>query len=208
MRNSSRILLVLFALTILARGAPKIPSIRSIDFKNFSFPWDDNMKHPPSYDASPWHWLMPLPQSRIRVVNGAHHFYEPDQSQLERERSPLVSVDALAYGDLDRDGIEEAAVHLNYSSGGTQNWDYLYVYKPANEHPRLMGILKSGERGYGGLYRAAIQNGLLILDFADLDRRVGDCCSEGYIRVRYRWRSGAFIEEGPRERGDVNLNEH
>ncbi len=208
MRNFSRVLLVLFALTILASGAPKIPSIRSIDFKNFSFPWDDDMEHPPSYGASPWHWLMAPPESRIRVVNGAYHFYEPGQSQLERRRSPLVSVDAVAYGDLDRDGIEEAAVHLNYSSGGTQNWDYLYVYKPANERPRLMGILKSGERGYGGLYRAAIQNGLLILDFADPDRRVGDCCSEGYIRVRYRWRSGAFIEEGPRERGDVNLNEH
>ena len=41
----------------------------------------------------------------------------------------LVSVDAVIYGDLDSDGIEEAAVLLNCSSGGTVNWDFLYIYK-------------------------------------------------------------------------------
>jgi len=198
-------MLVLLAATALSGGAPKGTGIRNTDFKNFSFPWENNMRKPPSYDVSPWQWLIQLPQSRIHLVNGVHHFYEPNESQLERERAPRVSVQGAAYGDLDQDGIEQAAVHLNYSSGGTQNWDYLYVYESVDGRARLMGILKSGERGYGGLYRTAIQNGLLVLDFADRDRRVGDCCSEGYIRVRYRWKNGAFLEEGPRERGDVNL---
>jgi len=207
MRNLLCAVVALLAAPALSGGAPKDTDIRSIDFKNFSFLWDNNMEHPPSYDASPWQWLMRLPQSRIHVVNGVHHFHEPNESQLERARAPRVSVGRVVYGDLDGSGMEWAAAHLNYSSGGTQNWDYLYVYKPADEHPRLVGILKSGERGYGGLYRTAIQNGLLVLDFADRDRRVGDCCSEGYIRVRYRWKNGSFIEEGPRERGDVNLKE-
>jgi hypothetical protein len=166
------------------------------------------MEGPPSYGPSPWHWLKTLPVSKIQVVNGICHFYEPGQSPLERERAPLLSVDAVTYGDLDTDGMEEAAVHLNYSTGGTQNWDYLYIYRLVGGHPKPMGILKAGSRADGGLYRTAIQNGLLVLDFADAERRAGDCCSEGYIRVRYRWKNGGFGEEGPRERGDIDLNQH
>jgi len=196
---------MLLAATALSRGAPKGTDIRSIDFKNFSFPWDDDVAAAPSERVTPWHWIDSVPQSRIRVVNGVRHFRKPNQSRLEREHSPLLRVNSVIYGDLDGNGEEEAAVHLNYSTGGTANWDYLYVYKFARGDPRLMGILQSGSRGYGGLARTSIQGGMLVLDFADPERLAGDCCSEGYIRVRYRWKNGSFIEEGPRERGDVNL---
>ncbi len=207
MRKLLSAVLVLVVVTTIASGAArKTNGIRSIDFKNFSVPWDDDLAAPPSDRVSPWHWINPLPESLIRVVNGMHHFYEPNQSQFERERAPLISVDSVVYGDLDGDGTEEAAVHLNYSTGGTENWDYLYVYRLVRGHSKLMGILESGSRGYGGLGRTAIQDGLLVLDFADPDRRVGDCCSEGYIRIRYHWRNRAFVEEGPRERGDLPLN--
>lgn len=94
---------------------------------------------------------------------------------------------------------------LELYRGGTANWDYLYVYKMVHSQPQVMSILEGGSRGYGGLTRVAIQNGLLVLDFADPDRRVGDCCSEGYIRVRYRWTKSKFVEDGPRERGNSDL---
>lgn len=126
--------------------------------------------------------------------------------RLERERAPLVSVDSVTYGDLDGDGVDEAAVHLNYSTGGTMNWDFLYIYKLKSGQPKALAILESGSRAYGGLARSVVENGQLVLDFADAERLVGDCCSEGYIRIHYRWRNGAFIEEGQRERGDLNLN--
>jgi hypothetical protein len=84
--------------------------------------------------------------------------------------------------------------------------DYLYIYRESSTGPKLLGILKAGSRADGGLFRTAIRQGLLVLDFADAERRVGDCCSEGYIRVCYRWRNGSFNEEGPRERGDIKMN--
>lgn len=144
---------------------------------------------------------------RFRAVRGIHHFYHPGQGSYERERAPLISVDSVTYGDLDSDGVEEAVVALNYSGGGTANWDYLYVYKLENGQAALLARMETGSRGYGGLVKASIRDGLLIVDFADEERHVGDCCSEGYIRVRYRWQKGRFIEEGARERGDLELRE-
>jgi hypothetical protein len=186
---------------------PKTTEVRRVDFKNFSFPWDEEMGDASSVPSIS-RWISPLPQERIQVVRGIHHFYSPSQDELERERAPLISVDSITYGDLDGDGMEEAAVHLNYSTGGTQNWDFLYIYELGRGRPKLLSVLESGSRGYGGLVRTSIEAGLLVLDFADAARRVGDCCSEGYIRVRYRWRDRGFAEEGPRERGDLPLKIH
>jgi hypothetical protein len=209
MRNfrGIKITLLIFVIALSAR-ARGLTNIRRVDFNNLSFPWDDDLATAPSDLATPWHWIDSLLQSRIRVVNGVHRFYKPNQSRLEREHSPLIRLNSVTFGDLDGDGEEEAAVHLNYSTGGTMNWDYLYVYKFVRGGPRLMGILQSGSRGYGGLVRTSIQDGMLVLDFADPERPAGDCCSEGYIRVHYRWRNRAFVEEGPRERGDQDLNSH
>jgi hypothetical protein len=191
----------------LAAGTLKTTEIRGVDFKNFSFPWDEEMGE---YSSVPSisRWISPLPQKQIRAVRGIHYFYLPSQGEDEREHAPLVSVDSVTYGDLDGDGIEEAAVHLNYSTGGTSNWDFLYIYKVGHDRPKLLGVLESGSRSYGGLVRTSIVGGMLVLDFADEERRIGDCCSAGFIRVRYRWRDREFEEEGPRERGDLPLRVH
>jgi hypothetical protein len=134
-----------------------------------------------------WHWLTSPPDLRFKSVNGIHHFYIPGQDNYEREHAPLVSVDSVNYGDLDGDGVEEAVVALNYSTGGTANWDYLYVYKLESGQPQLLARMRTSSRGYGGLVRAFVRNQLLIVDFADPERGVGDCCSEGYVRVHCRW---------------------
>jgi len=207
MRIRSLVLAGLMSSATLPLASPKEPSIRQIDFKNFIYPWGKTMEDGPAADytdaaARPYVWLNPVPQLRTRVIKGMHHFYVSGEDPDEHSHDPLVSVDDVTYGDLDSDRIEEAAVHLNCSSGGTANWDFLYVYKLTDGHLKLFGILGAGSRAYGGLGRVAISGGFLILDFNDPDRRQGDCCSEGYIRVRFRWQNGHFVEEGPRERGD------
>ena len=203
MRSLSPVVSLLLALSTLVGATDKPSDIRAIDFKNFSFPWNHQVARA---DRSTWNWIASRPQTLIHVENGIHFFREAGQS--DSHFGPRISVDSVTYGDLDGDRSEEAAVHLNYGTGGTQNWDYLYVYKLGDGRAKLIGLLVSGERGDGGLVRSVIQNGLLVLDFADPDRRVGDCCSEGYIRVHYRWRDGAFVEEGARERGDLDLHKH
>jgi hypothetical protein len=191
-------ILLLSALTLDAQQAK---TIRQIDFDNFRYPWNDSQEVP-----STWSWLTSAPDSHIATVDGIYRFHSPDDDN-EPSQSPAVSVDSVAYGDLDGDGVEEAVVALNYTSGGTANEDYLYVYRFHAGHAELLARMQTGSRADGGLIRTFVRHGLLVVDFADADKQVGACCSEGYIRVQYRWQDGAFIEEGERGYGKLDLDE-
>ncbi len=170
--------------------------IRKIDFYNFAYPWNE-------LDVVPdtWEWLTSSPAIQVSTVGGLYSFHDDGQ---EEGPAPLVGVEAVTYGDLLGDGHDQAVVSLNYSTGGTANWDYLYVYKLVHGQPVLLARLRTGSRGAGGLAGVSIRHGLLIVDFADKDRMDGDCCSEGYVRVRYRWKKGTFVEIGVRQRGDLD----
>jgi hypothetical protein len=194
-----------FALTVAAGQKPKVTSIRQIDFKNFVYAWSE--AEPPQDHEQPWHWLTEPPDSEFRAIHGRHRFHFEDETDLELKRSPLVSVCSVTLGDLDGDGIEEAVVSLNYSTGGTQNWDYIYVYRLESERTNLIARMRTGSRGYGGLVKALVRDGLLVIDFADPEKRVGDCCSEGFIRVRYRWQEDHFEDEGERGHGKLHSQE-
>ena len=99
----------------------------------------------------------------------------------------------------------EAVVELFYNPDGTANWYYLYVFRFADGQPELVGILESGERSQGGLFRVQVQDGLLVLDFLDPERARGLCCSDGTIRVRYRLDGNRFNETGEREKDSLRV---
>jgi len=176
-------------------------SIRQIDFNNFAYPWGN-----PGGPLEGWHWISSSPSTKVRLAGGTHRFLREVESGEDPNHSPLLRFGSVNYGDLERDNAEEAAVVLNYSGGGTANWEYLYIFRLDNDAPRLRAWLESGSRAYGGLVNVKIEDRFLVLDFADAERRIGDCCSEGFIRVRYAWKDGHFIESGQRERGDLKLD--
>ena len=197
------LLVILSSLTLAAGAteAQQITSVRQIDFKNFTYAWTK----PASDVPGTWRWLSSTPSLSFRAVHGLHHFYGPGQDPDERARAPLISVDSVEYGDLDGDGVEEALVALNYSNGGTANWDYLYVYKFRDGQATLLARLETGSRAFGGLLKYFAHDGALTMEFADAEKREGDCCSRGYVRVHYRWGKGHFEEEGVREHGDLKV---
>jgi len=197
----TQIAFAILALFALALNAGQATTIRQIDFDNFRYPWT---AAPPTNVPSTWSWLTSAPNSQIATVNGLHRFHSADDDN-DPLRSPALSVDSVVYGDLDGAGAEEAVVALNYTSGGTANWDYVYVYKLDRANVTLLARMQTGSRADGGLVRTFVRHGLLVIDFADADKRVGDCCSEGYIRVSYRWQDGAFVEEGERGHGKIDL---
>jgi len=151
MKNTLRMLFATLGLAAVTTNAQNTITIRRIDVDNFTYPWSD--AEPPEDVNQPWHWFTSAPDFHFRAVNGVHHFYLREQDGYVRERSPLISVDSVTYGDLDGDGVEEAVVALNYSTGGTANWDYLYVYKLESGKPQLLARMETGSRGYGGLVK-------------------------------------------------------
>lgn len=199
-RVASVLLSILTACSVLAQSC----GIRNVDFKNFMYSWDGL----PQSTPMSWHWIETPPERKIRLAKGQHRFIDPRAPEIVREHPPVLTFDSVTYGDLDGDATEEAAVALNYSTGGTANWDYLYIYKLDHGSLKLLSRMECGSRAAGGLITAAIQEGVLILDFADIERRVGECCSEGIIRVRYRWHDGQFVEEGAREKKDMKSDVH
>jgi len=177
--------------------------IRMFDFRESVYPWDE-----PSGVPSMWRWMSTSSERGIRLNDGRYSFHESNPPQPEPEGAERIQLTSITYGDLNGDGKEEAAVALNYGSGGTANWDYVYIYSYQRNVLKLMARLESGSRADNGLVRVSIENGNLVLDFADPERRVGDCCSMGFIRSRFRWQKGRFVEVGPREHGDLKLEVH
>ena len=203
MKNVLRIVFAALALAAVTTNAQRATTIRQIDFDNFRYSWSDPGENIPET----WHWIASPPDSHFTTVNGIYHFYDREQDRDEGRLAPRITVTSVTYGDVDGDGVDEALVALNYSPGGTGNWDYLYVYKLQDGRAHVIARLQAGSRGSGGLVRACIQENLLVAAFADSERLSGDCCSEGYIRVRYRWREDGFVEERTVERGDLELQE-
>jgi hypothetical protein len=203
MRLIPRLILAIATFAAVTANAQKVATLRDFDFDNFTYAWNDASDDKVPMD---WKWLTSTPDEHFRAINGMHQFHSFGQDRYERQRSPLISVDSVRYGDLDGDGLEEAVVALNYSTGGTANWNYLYVYKLIRGQAKLLARMRTGSRGSGGLVRAFVRNQLLIADFADPEKRMGDCCSEGFIRVSYRWQDGVFVEDGQRQRETIYVH--
>src|SRR5262249_52957589 len=141
-----------------------------VDFANFSYVWPRRWEESDT-PVMEWQWLSYRPQQTVRLQDSWHRFQDSHGNSLG-----YLNLSSVTYGDLDGDGRNEAVVDLLRGSGGTANWHYLYVYKFRGNAPELVGWLESGSRAYGGLVRVAIQEGALVLDFNDPDRRLGDCC--------------------------------
>jgi hypothetical protein len=177
---------------------PQAGSLRDIDWKNFSYPW--NGGNPPNRYQQ---WIVPIPLTKVALSDGVSRFGVDLEDSEVHDDTPGLWLQSVTYGKLDGDEKEIAAVDLRFSIGGTANWHYLYVYRLNGGVPEVLGVLESGSRAYGGLIQVAIEQSQLVLDFADPEKRVGDCCSKGYIRVHYEWKDGRFVEAGKRERGDL-----
>jgi hypothetical protein len=186
-------------LLLLAASLASGTGIREIDFRNFEFKWTTPKLGVPAA----WSWLEKPPTAVVRAVNGRHDF-SPVEAVTGGYSGGYLMVESVTYGDLNGDGVEDAAVDLLYSTGGTANWHYLYVFTVENGARVLLGRLQSGSRADGGLMKVDIQKETLVLRFADSARRAGDCCSAGYIVARYGWKGGRFVEVGTRESGDLN----
>jgi hypothetical protein len=108
-------------------GAPPV-QVRDVDWQNFTYS---------SIAAG----------VRVRTRNGRWESARP----LVDRGSCRLDVGHVTYGDLNRDGTEEAVVEIDERNGGTVGFSYAIVYTAGVRFPRRIANIPVGDRADGGI---------------------------------------------------------
>jgi hypothetical protein len=140
------------------------------------------------------------PSVNITLADGSYEF-----EKNAPPPPPSLTIDEVlyGYGPLTIGPQLDAVVVLDYETGGSAHWSYVYAFSLAPPSPRLLGWLRMGAGGDSGLYHLFVTNGGFTIDVLDPDKRMGLCCSSGFVRTSYEWKDGKFIRAGPRRYGRV-----
>ena len=170
------------------QSAPK-KSMRSVDFRNFSYPETEELHIPHTRKRSFMLKDGELPETRDKqgFVDGMG-----------------IYLSSVSYGDVTGDGKEEAIVTLSIVTGGSALPDIVYIYTMKGSKPRLLWAFVTGDRADGGLRRVKAENGYLLVELYG-NRRIlgkdlcaedktnrGACCPTFFTRARYKWTGNAF----------------
>jgi len=164
-------------------------SIRQVDFKNFTYPLSG-----PTLGHDRLQWLDLSTKRHIGLQNGK------DASGF--------SLSSAQFADVTGEGKEDAIVVLHFDTGGTQQTDYVYIYSFKAGKPKLLAYCHTGDRAYSGLFKVYGESGKIVFELLDPKKAIGDCCSTGFIRTRYKWKNGIFMPNGVRQFGKVKIKEY
>src|SRR5262249_48433043 len=177
----------------IALGAPPNSSalqsspnktIRSVDFRNFSYPKTKELYSPNSTKRS------------FRLKDGLLPEIRDKQGDVVGEG---VGLRKVSYGDITGDGQEEAIVILSYLTWGSGIFNCVYIYAWDHSRPKLLWAFDTGDRAHGGLRRVKSVNGRLLVelygdgkiigkDFYTIDKPFrGACCPMFFTRAWYKW---------------------
>lgn len=169
----------------LAQSATAGTTIRSVDFRNFKYPWGPQAEH----RTAGFHWLESLP-SLVDLKDGVHHFDNRDC----RGACPSLSLHELTYEYATGPDQEDAVVTLVYESGGLAFWDFTYIYTIAQDKPKLLAVFETGSRLSEGLSRVFVGGGHLVVELNVGRESAGMCCATWRKRTEYVWQDGHFLQ--------------
>jgi hypothetical protein len=158
--------------------------IRQIDFRNFRYPWRT------ATTPGDFQWLTKF-DTTVSLRDGVHVF-KTDECSGPYQHCPEVSISEVLYTDVNDDLVEDAIIVLNYSSGGTAHWEYVYMYTLGNGTSKLIAAFETGTRLHHGLHRIYPGNGHLIVELNEPDDSEGLCCATWRTRTEYQWRRDHF----------------
>jgi hypothetical protein len=189
--------LLLGLLVIASPGLTFGPAnIRQVDFKNFTYPITGS-----KLGHERLMWMSLVNTSHVRLAIG-------EDVGKHASGWPNFKLESVKFADVTGNGKQNAIVVLRYDSGGTQTTHYVYIYSLGFGRPKLLAYCHTGSRSGMGLYNVYGQHGTLVFELLDPKKAVGDCCSTGFIRTRYRWRKGRFEALGAPEYGTIPLEVH
>ena len=136
----------------------------------------------------------------MRLVNGRWRDPEKETDGPPAALSGLT-LESVSYTHLNDSPQEQAIIVLRFDTGGTQYWYFVYIYTMQAGAAKLLAYFHAGDRAASGLYQVYVNDGNLVVELFDPDKKIGDCCSNGFIRTRWHWRNGRFEQVGVAEFG-------
>lgn len=128
----------------------------------------------------------------VTVKNGE---FSRETKQEGYEDRLHFSVFSVVYGDIDRDGKDEAIILTSCNTGGTGQFTEGFVYTIKTGQPTLLARIAGGDRAEGGLRTAKVANGFLVID-RNRDEGKGLCCPEFAELVKYQWKGNKLVQIG------------
>jgi hypothetical protein len=172
------LLATLLLVTPTAYAQRRRASIRSIDFKNFTY-------------------LLP---ADLRTPGGARTITVKDGRFPGTDNDVEMYFGKVEYGDVTGDGAEEALVYLGVHTGGSAMPGVAYVYTLRSRRPSLLWFFSTGDRADGGLHRLYAENGNLVVELYGPQKRwEGDGQLMRFTRKRYVWFGNRFRQQGRKE---------
>lgn len=162
------------SVSCIAQSAPRRNqprTIREIDFFNFThriFCLDDSGR-----------------RNRVAIRNGEYSL----------EDGGYFLVRSVTYGDLNRDGRDEAVVIMACNGGGTGSFTEGIIYTMRGGRPVIVGEVVGGDRAHEGIATVGIRDGLLRVGRYGTNTG-GACCPEYVETKTYRLANNALTEAG------------
>ena len=179
-------LIAAVAITSLGQNSSRI---RKTDFKNFTYP---------AYCAGEQ-------SEKISVKNREYSKETQEDGYVDRFWFKVFSI---KYGDLTGDKRDEAVILSTCNTGGTGYFTEGYIYSMAAGQPKLIARIGGGDRAFGGLRDARVENGLLIVESNDAGEDGGACCPQFIVTQRYKLAGRKLIASGKPSRSPVPPDEN
>lgn len=173
------IVLLVSSLSALAQT-----DIRKVDFENFTYE--------PSCAGEE--------TTKVTVKNGEFTSEKQEDGYVDRF---FFKVFNMIYGNLNGEKAEEAVILSVCNTGGTGNFTEGFVYSMKRGKPTLIARIPGGDRADGGLRKAVIEDGLIVLEYNDPEKTAGACCPEGTVTQKLRVTGGKVVEVGAPVKRDL-----
>lgn len=144
---------------------------------------------------------LPAPLTYDEIANAQYELPELGAIQLENgeyrnqygdgaSMVDTVGITDVAMGDLNGDLVDDAAIVLWHSGGGTGTWIYLIAMLNSEDGPQQAGVIPLGDRTY--LNRLGIRDGAVELDLLAHGPDDAACCPTVRAIQSYRFNAGTL----------------
>jgi len=125
-------------------------------------------------------------------LNDGLYYRTPPTTQESPEAYTTRISDPVYYGDINRDGIEDAFVILNTQNGGTGHFKELAVLLDQNGIPLNVSTISLGDRIV--MESANVQDGIITLNLVIQGLNDPSCCPSEHVAWQFRLEGDQLVK--------------